>query len=120
MTEGQAFKDLIDKLSEKAPDVILFGENKQPLPNPKKGFECQVQLLNGAAMAGVLTKTSIEGLYVLRSVLKRGDVKSGRPDIVDQYFTAKDIVGILVPLMDKPSGLVTAGGGEVVPLTPDI
>lgn len=110
---AEAFKKLIDVLADRAPEVIDF--NNQPMPNTGKAFMCQVSLANGAVMAGALSKTSVEGLYSLRAMVRRGDARSGPIDVVDQFFTADAIVQLTVPIEKKTrSGLVGPGGDEVV------
>lgn len=117
MTErGELYKQLIDRLSEQASEFVEF--NGQRLLNEKKSFECQLTLVSGAIMAGVLTKTNLVGVYSLRTVVRRGEAKSGPIDIVDQYFTAEDIVGIIVPQSkETKSGLVGANNREIVSLS---
>lgn len=119
MTRAEAFVTLINKLAERAPEILTF--NDQRLPNDKRAFECQIILASGAVMAGALTRTSIEGMYALRTPVRRGDPRTGKIDIVDQFFTAEDLTSLTVPLENSNrSGLVGPGGAEVVPVSTDL
>ena len=114
-----AYAQLIEKLTERAPATIEF--NGQKLPNDKRAFPCQITTKQGAVLAGALTKTSIEGLYSLRTLVRQGDSRTGEIKIVDQFVVAEDIAGVLVPVENEArSGLIGPSGKEVVSPSGDL
>jgi hypothetical protein len=84
--------------------------------NGNKPFECQVTFLSGMVAAGALYTTPVEGLYSFRTLLRRGDPKSGPIDAVDVFFTSAQIGLLAVPVaQEERSGLVTPDGNPVLP-----
>lgn len=119
MTRSEIFKQLLDKLADRAPTTIEF--NGQKVPNEKKAFMCQVVTTTGTALAGACTKTSMEGLYVLRQPMRQGDPRTGKITIVDQFITTEDISSVILPVSEEGrSGLVGANGSEVIPVSSDV
>lgn len=70
------FKPVLEKLIELAP------------PENQGGCQCQVVLMNGATLAGALFRNpwDLPSVYGLRSVMRKGDPRSGEPSMVDSYF----------------------------------
>lgn len=113
MNKVEAFSEVFSKLSAQAPDN--FEVDGRTFSNDKKAVMLQITLNNGAMMSGAMSATSIPGVYALRTVMRRGDPRTGAPDIVDQFVWADDIHGFIVPVNSKASsGLVGASGKEIV------
>lgn len=101
MTRAEIYKPLLDKLSQSD-----YAEEHQ----------CQISLVTGINTAGVILKTETNGLYVMRTLMRRGDQRTGSPDMVDLYFSAEDVASIMVPVSRKEqSGLVTPAGEPIIP-----
>lgn len=95
-------KPLLDQLIADTP-----AENQHAL-------QCQVILTNGAMMSGALFRNSwdMEDIYCLRCVMRKGDPRTGEPEMVDCYFSSKAVFTVTVPTpKDAMPRIVGANGG---------
>lgn len=112
-TMATTMKTFMDKILAEAPKEVMLGDSL--VTNPEGIVQVQLSLVNGAVMAGGLSKTGIDNLYQLRSPVRQGDARTGKVILLDTFFSAEAVFSVAMPMsQQETSGIVTSSGAPVV------